>query len=66
MKKFCVEWVPRLLNFDNENKRVHLSKDNLALIKGNKYGFLRRFVMMTNERWIHYYTSESNGSPLNG
>ncbi|KAF7285669.1 hypothetical protein GWI33_010247 [Rhynchophorus ferrugineus] len=46
MRKLRAKWVPRVLTFDQKQRRVDDSDQCLKMIKHNKSEFLRRYVTM--------------------
>ena len=59
MRKLCLEWVLRVLTFDQKQQHVDDSERCLVLFQRNKKDFFMWYVRM-DEIWIYHYTPESN------
>jgi len=54
MRKLCKKWVPHVLNEEQRQKRVEVSKQLLQILEG---GF--KNIITGDETWIHFYTTST-------
>ena len=58
MSKLSARWVPRMLNEEQKQKRLEISRQLLDRFRGDTAGFLKRFVTQ-DETWVHHFDPET-------
>lgn len=57
MQRVCARWVPRILKYEEKQKRISCSLEFLRRHGSGLQNFLDRIIII-DETWLHYYDPE--------